>query len=203
MSVGFLLTFAKPPTLRALIRGGCESAPHRMRQVRLSARRSGAVRISTPQVWRLTVEGLVTSSLETHRSFLGTKPRVAWFLRPKGSALRFLRNDALPGRVTIHFPKSSFPRGVCSSRPVSCERPLCGRTGCPHGVVSWTEEILQRTEASSMHVAMLMLSSFLPFCLSMLMLLGRPLADRPCVAFFRLRSDLRGSPGNRHASDNA
>ena len=109
--------------------------------------------------------------------------------------MRFLRNDAFPGRGTINFPKSSFPRGLCSSRPVSCERLLCGRTERPHGVVSSTEEILQRTEASSMHVAMLMLSSFLPFCFSMLVLLGRSLADRPCVAFTRILSDIRGSPG--------
>ena len=127
-----------------------------------------------------------------HRSFLGTKPRVAWSSRPKGSALRFLRNDALPGRGTINCIKSSFPRGVCSSRPVSCERPLCGRTGRPHGVVSSTEEILQRSEASIEHAR----RDADAFSLSMLMLLlGRLLADRPCVAFTRLRSDLRSSLG--------
>ena len=56
---------------------------------------------------------------------------------------------------------------MCSSRPVSCERPLCGRTGRPHGVVSSTEEILQRSEASIEHAR----RDADAFSLSMLMLL--------------------------------
>ena len=50
-------------SIRLSERGGCERAAHRMRQCASEPTQIGC-RKSTPLIWRLTVEGLVISSLE-------------------------------------------------------------------------------------------------------------------------------------------
>ena len=97
-SVASFLRPGDTPVERALIRGGCESAPHRMRQCASEPTNIGC-RKTTLQIWRLTVYGLVIPSLGRliGVSWAGN-PALRGFREQRTPRCVFFRNDALPGR---------------------------------------------------------------------------------------------------------